>query len=91
MSSNRQSSREASGNDRRRIPYEEAVDEGKDIVTKMDGEQRRYQMRLGELADKVETKYADRTVAKFAKEIGVATCTLKRYLSRLQGVGWKRN
>jgi hypothetical protein len=65
----------------RRIPYEEAVAEGKDIITRMDGEQRRHQMRLGELAARVETKYADRTVAKLAKEIGVSDCTLKRYLS----------
>jgi hypothetical protein len=31
------------------------------------------------LADKVETKYDDRTLAKFAAEIGVAACTLARY------------
>jgi hypothetical protein len=70
----------ATGNDLL-IPYEEAVAEGKDIIKKMDDEQRRHQMRLGELADRVETKYGDRTLAKFAKEIGISACTLQRYLS----------
>lgn len=64
-----------------RISYDEAVTEGKAIIANMDREQRRHQMRLGELADRVETKYRDHTVAKFAKEIGVAACTLKRYRS----------
>ena len=80
MSTNKQSCGRAASNDRR-IPYEEAVAKGKAIIAKMDREQRRDQMRLGELADRVETKYRDRTIAKFAKAIGVAACTLKRYLS----------
>jgi hypothetical protein len=42
---------------------------------------RHEQMRLGELADKLEPRYGDRTVAKFAAEIGIAACTLKRCLS----------
>jgi hypothetical protein len=73
----------AAGNNSR-IPYDEAVAEDRDIIAnieKMDGEQRRHQMRLGYLADRVETKYRDHTVAKFAQAIGVGACTLKRYLS----------
>jgi hypothetical protein len=65
----------------RPIPYDEAVTEGKDIIKKMDGEQRRHQMRLGELAERVERINGDRTVAKFAKAIGIASCTLHRYLA----------
>ena len=64
-----------------RISYDDAVTEGRKIIKKMDGEQRRLQMRLGELAARVERKYGDRTLAKFAKEIGVAACTLERYCS----------
>jgi hypothetical protein len=61
------------------IPYEDAVAEGKKIVAEIEDTTSRGQLRLGELADKVETKYGDRTQAKFAAEIGVAPCTLKRY------------
>jgi hypothetical protein len=57
------------------IGYEDAVLEGKQIVLNAS----QGQLRLGELAHKVETKYADRTVAKFAAEIGVSACTLHRY------------
>ena len=64
-----------------RISYDEAVTAGRNIVKTLDREQRRHQLHLGQLADRVEPKYGDRTVAKFAKEIGVAACTLKRYLS----------
>jgi hypothetical protein len=80
MSTNKQSCGRAASNDRR-IPYGEAVAKGKAIIAKLDGEQRRLQMRLGELADKVETKYRERTIAKFAKAIGVAPCTLLRHRS----------
>jgi hypothetical protein len=68
----------AAGNNSR--IYEDAVAEGKNIIKKMAGEQRAYQLRLGELAHKVETTYGGRT-SKFAKAIGVEPCTLKRYLS----------
>jgi hypothetical protein len=66
------------------IPYEDAVVEAKRIIKTMDDQQMRLgelQMRLGELANRVETKYRDRTLAKFAKEIGYPACTLKRHLS----------
>ena len=68
-----------------RIPYEDAVAEGKDIIKKMDDHQMRLgelQTRLGELADRIDqTKYRDRTLAKFAKAIGYQACTLKRHRS----------
>jgi hypothetical protein len=65
-----------------RIPWNDAVPEGKEIVAKIVAAERdieRYQWRLGELAAKVETKYDDRTLAKFAKEIGIETSTLNHY------------
>ena len=61
------------------IPYEEAVAEGCKINEQMKRDERLRNMRLGELAARVERKYGDRTKAKFAKEIGVAPCTLSRY------------
>jgi hypothetical protein len=57
------------------IPYDDAVSEGKKIIA--DAE--RGQWRLGELADKVETKYDDQTLAKFADAIAVTPCVLARY------------
>jgi hypothetical protein len=59
------------------IPYDQAVAEGKDIVA----EEKRGQLRLGQLAHNVEKKYGDRTLAKFAKEIGISPCTLERHQS----------
>lgn len=63
------------------ISFADAVSEGRDLITVMNGEERRIQLRLGELYARVERKYGDRTLAKFAKEIGVAACTLERYHS----------
>ena len=60
------------------INYDEAVHEAKGIVAKIDDAER-GQLRLGELAHKLDKKYGDRTLAKFAAEIGVAKCTLDRY------------
>jgi hypothetical protein len=60
------------------IPYDKAVREGQEIVLEIEAAER-GQLRLGELAHKLEKKYADRTLAKFAAEIGVAKCTLDRY------------
>src|SRR5262245_55893640 len=61
----------------RPIPYDEVVAEYKEIIKN----QRRDQMRQGELADKVELKYGDRTLAKLAKDLGVSRCTLERQRS----------
>jgi hypothetical protein len=60
------------------IPYERAVRESQEILLNIEAAER-GQLRLGELADKLEPKYGDRTLAKFADEIGVAKCTLDRY------------
>jgi hypothetical protein len=60
------------------IPYDDAVCEGKEIVGRIDNAER-GQLRLGELAAKLEPKYKDRTLAKFAAEIRIAKCTLDRY------------
>ena len=60
------------------ISYDAAVSEGKQIVAKLEVAQR-GQLRLGELADKLEPKYGDRTMAKYANELGISKCTLDRY------------
>lgn len=61
------------------IGYDTAVREGKEIVLEIEAAER-GQLRLGELADNLEPKYGDRTLAKFAAEIGVGSkCTLDRY------------
>ena len=52
--------------------------EGKEILAKIE-EAERGQLRLGELADQLETQYGERTLAKFAKELDIAACTLARY------------
>lgn len=62
------------------INYDAAVREAKEILAQIAGAES-GQRRLGELADQLKTYYNDRTLAKFAKEIGVAKCTLDRYRS----------
>jgi hypothetical protein len=61
------------------IPYDDAVSEGQAIVLKIAAAEAKAQLRLGELADNLELKYKDRTIAKFAAEIGIAKCTVDRY------------
>jgi len=58
--------------------FDEAVREGKEILAQID-QAERGQFRLGALAHQVKTKYNDRSLARFAKEIGIAKCTLERY------------
>jgi hypothetical protein len=60
------------------IPFDAAVREGQEIVLKIEAAEK-GQLRLGELADNLKTHYDDRTIAKFAAEIGVAKCTVDRY------------
>jgi hypothetical protein len=60
------------------INFDDAVAEGKAIIAKIE-EAERGQLRLGELADQLETQYGDRTLAKYAKALDIASCTLKRY------------
>lgn len=57
-----------------RINYDVAVAEGKEIIAQSDA----GELRLGELADRIEPKYAKNTLARFAAEIGIAACTLAR-------------
>jgi hypothetical protein len=54
--------------------YKAMVIEAKQIVSTMETKR----MRLGELAAQVETKYGEKTLKQFAKDIGVAHCTLVR-------------
>jgi hypothetical protein len=58
-----------------RIDFFQAVKEGKEILEQIN----RGELRLGELADKIEPKYGDRTMAKFAEALGIAECTLDRH------------
>jgi hypothetical protein len=66
------------------IKYEAAVSEGKEILARS----KRDQLRLGELAANVETKYGDRTLANFAKELGISPCTLER--NRSVYLAWQK-
>jgi hypothetical protein len=63
------------------IPFDDAVREGKEIIALLEDTERQSHWRLGELADKLEPKYNDRTLAKFAEAIGIAACTLERHRS----------
>jgi hypothetical protein len=63
------------------IPFNDAVSTGKKILAQIADVTDSGQWQLGELADRVEPKYRDRTQARFAKALGIAPCTLKRYLS----------
>jgi hypothetical protein len=60
------------------IPFDDAVAEGKELKAKI-ADAERSQLRLGELAAKLEPKYGDRTLAKFAAEIGIDKNTLNNY------------
>jgi hypothetical protein len=57
--------------------YAEAVAEAKEILAQMEGSRGRL-MRLGELADKIEARYGEQSLKRFASEIGIAACTLAR-------------
>jgi hypothetical protein len=59
------------------IEYNVAVREGKQILEHTDS----GQLRLGELADKIQPIYGEKTLTKFAKAIGIAPCTAGRYRS----------
>jgi hypothetical protein len=65
------------------IPWKDAVREGKEIVAR----EREDYLRLGELADKVEPKYGDSTLAKYAEAIGKEKSTL--YHCRKTYRAWK--
>jgi hypothetical protein len=66
------------------IPFEDAVRECKAIRARIEGrneDTERDHFRIGEIADKVQTKYKDRTHAELAKRSNIAYSCLKRYLS----------
>jgi hypothetical protein len=60
------------------IAWDDAVGEAKEILARIEAAEQ-SNMRLGELAAKVETKYKDHTLAKFAKAIGRPACTVARW------------
>jgi hypothetical protein len=60
------------------IDFNAAVVEGKQILKQIELAER-GQLRLGEIVAKLEKKYGDRTVAKYAEALGIATCTLHRH------------
>jgi hypothetical protein len=55
----------------------DAVEEGTRLITCLDA----GQMRLGEIADRLETKYGDSTLVRFAEAIGTNVNTLQNYRS----------
>jgi hypothetical protein len=61
------------------VDFDAIVREGKQVVAELRGHERRGQLRLGELADLVETHYGQRDLKRFAGELGIAACTLGRY------------
>jgi hypothetical protein len=63
------------------IPFDAGVDEAKKILANIGKVSDAGHLRIGEIADKLETKYGDRTLAKFAKAIGKSPSCVKRWLS----------
>jgi hypothetical protein len=66
------------------IPFEDAVRECKEIRARTEvrnEDTERDYFRIGEIADKVETKYKQGTHAKLAERSNIAYSCLKRYLS----------
>jgi len=67
------------------IDYETAVAEGKQIIAKIDSS--RDKLRLGELADQVGKGYGEGRLKRYAREIGIAACTLERCRSVFRAWG----
>jgi hypothetical protein len=63
------------------IPFYAGVDEAKIILANMEKVNDFGHQRIGEIADKLETKYNDRTLAEFAKAIGKSPSCVKRWRS----------
>jgi len=63
------------------IPFAKGLAEGKKILAEIEDVRERGHFRLGEIADKIETKYGDRTHAKLAEGWNIAPSCFKRYLS----------
>src|SRR5262245_24361617 len=61
--------------------FEDAVALGKELVADLQFHQKHIQScewRLGELSDRLEPRYGDRTLARFAEEIGLPLDTVNR-------------
>jgi len=67
------------------IDFNTAVTEGKKIVATA---LKSHELKLGELADRVEPKYGDKTLLKFAKAIGLHIATVSRCRSVYRA--WKK-
>lgn len=67
--------------------YAQDVAEAKEIVAGHDQSHTRMMWRLGELAHRVETHYRKKTLANFAKDVGVTACRLER--ARSVYTAWK--
>jgi hypothetical protein len=67
----------------KQIPYDEAVVNGRNIVLTM----KENQFELGRIADKLEPKYGDHTLERFAEDIGIDHGTLKSYRTTYKA--WK--
>jgi hypothetical protein len=65
------------------IPYNDAVEQGKHLLNLM----RANQHELGELAYKLEPKYGDQTLERFATELKIDYGTLKTYRTTYKA--WK--
>jgi hypothetical protein len=67
----------------KQIPYDEAVVEGRNLVSSM----KDIQFELGRIADKLEPKYEERTLERYAEEIKIDHGTLKSYRTTYRA--WK--
>ena len=65
------------------IPYDKAVEEGRNLVSAM----KDSQFELGRIADRLEAKYEEHTLERFAEEIGIDHGTLKSYRTTYRA--WK--
>jgi hypothetical protein len=63
------------------IPFDAGVDEAKKILATIEKVSDTGHLRIGEIADKLETIYGDRTLAEFAKRIGKSPSCVKRWRS----------
>lgn len=59
------------------ISWDDAIAEGAQLVRNME----QSQMRLGQIADELEPKYGDATLARYAQEMKINANTLQNYRS----------
>ena len=63
------------------VPFDAGVDEAKKILANLEKVSDAGHLRIGEIADKLETKHNDRTLAEFAKRTGKSPSCVKRWRS----------